>query len=216
MKTITNKEAFAPVENEKNIPLDFSKHNFQFTRNWFRNRNQRTWASFILPRFQKIRPLKVIQIGIFEGYDLCWLLEHVLRHKKSSVLAIDPWLATTKLNQEQMDACFERAKHNLSPWKDKVQIVRGLSQDVLSECRGDGTYDLAVIDGDHNSEPVLRDAINCLRLLKPGGLLVFDDVRNKSPKKDHVIDGLRKFLEIHEKDVKLVFQHRYCDGFEKI
>lgn len=217
MKILTKEEAFAPLSNEKSIPVDFSQHDFQFTRKWFRNRNQSTWSTFILPRFQKIRPVKMIQIGVFEGYDAVWCLQNILRHRKSRMVAIDPWLAETKLSQAQMDECYERAKHNLSPWKDKVEILRRMSQDVLCQVGPeDGTFDLIIIDGDHNSGPVLRDAINALRLLKVGGWMVFDDVRNRRPKKDHVIDGIRMFLEGHEKEVKFEWAHRFCDCYSKV
>jgi predicted O-methyltransferase YrrM len=39
------------------------------------------------------------------------------------------------------------------------------------------TFDAIWVDGDHTNPVVTIDAINALRLLKPGGLLSFDDVR---------------------------------------
>lgn len=230
MKTITNEEAFRPVEGEIDIPINYAQHDFQFTRNWFRLRNERTWSTYLRPKFRGITtdwPIKMIQIGVFEGMDLCWCLQNILTHPDSRVIAIDPWAATTKLDAEYMEQVMMRAYHNLAPWKDKVHIVRGFSADVLAadlllggETRSpllENQYEFAVIDGDHNAFPVCQDAELCYRLVKPGGWLVFDDVRNRVPKKDHVVDGIRMFLKGGYADkVKLVHQHRYVDIYEKL
>ena len=37
------------------------------------------------------------------------------------------------------------------------------------------TYDIIYIDGSHATSDVLEDAVLSYRLLKPGGLLIFDD-----------------------------------------
>lgn len=215
MKTLSNAEAFAPNGNEVNIPIDFTQHNFKFTRNWFRWRNQITWSTFLKPMFDNFGPVKMIQIGVFEGQDLIWCLQNILTHLESKVIAIDPWLQTTKLDSEVMDTCHKTAMHNLSPWSDKVEIVHRMSCNALPFLRS-GCYDLIVIDGDHNADVVLEDAIQSLRLLKPSGVMVFDDVRNKIRKKNHVLRGIELFLMRHEKDVKLVWQHRFCDAYIKI
>lgn len=239
---ITAEEAFRPLPNEKKIPLISAggHHNFEFTRRWFLSRNLSTWSNFIFPHFVRgeatdTPPLNVIQIGVFEGMDLLWLLQHVLTHPDSRALAVDPWLATTKLDQEYMDGVMLRARKNLSPWAKKAHLWRGKSDEVLSvftsmpsnisneNCPNvcgtvirPGEWDLAIIDGDHNADAVFVDAQLCLRLLKPGGWLVFDDVRNRTPKKDHVQQGLDQFLAGHEHLVTFEWAHRYCDCYSKL
>jgi hypothetical protein len=120
-----------------------------------------------------------------------------------------------------MDAVEARARHNLSPWADKVSIMKGYSQDILQldgilDEIGADPADLIVIDGDHNRGPVLQDALLSFELAKKGSWLVFDDVRNRVEKPDHVVHGIDDFLQTHGDKVKLVWRHRYCDCYEKL
>lgn len=223
MKVITKEEAFAPIEGQVSIPIDLKRHSYEFTRWWFRNRNCSTWSTFLKPKFGDGRSIKMIQIGVFEGQDLVWCLQNILTHEDSKVLAIDPWLATTKLTQEYMDKVEDRAIQNLGFHGDKVYIRKGFSQEILNPIApvwfnpfGYGTVDLIVIDGDHNAGPVCEDALLSFGLLKPGGLLVFDDVRNRVDKSNHVQQGIEKFLSIHGHLVKFEWSHRYCDCYSKI
>lgn len=227
MKIVTVEEAFAPVPGEVSIPIDMTQHDFQFTRMWFRNRNQSTWSTFLKPKFTGLRtswPIRMIQIGVFEGQDLVWCLQNILTHPDSHVIAIDPWAATTKLDQAYMDAVQARARHNLSPWKDKVDLIHDYSDrgclETLSKGRFHEACDLAVIDGDHNAPAVVSDAIYCYELLKNGGWMIFDDVRNRIPKPDHVVHGIEKFLSPasyqYQDKMKFEWAHRYCDCYSKI
>jgi predicted O-methyltransferase YrrM len=44
------------------------------------------------------------------------------------------------------------------------------------------TYDFIYIDGDHTAEGVLQDAVLAWRLLKPGGIMAFDDYLWEDPR----------------------------------
>ena len=165
--------------------------------------------------FEPLRPISMIQIGVFEGADLVWCFQNILAHSDSRAIAIDPWLPTTKLSKEFMEEVHQRAVHNLGPWFRKVTIRRALSQNILNALKPN-SYDLIVIDGDHTDEAVFEDACTSLRLLKAGGIMVFDDVRNRIPKKNHVLQGIEMFLKGHEKDVELCWMHRYADCYRKV
>ncbi len=213
---ITKESAFARFDSEKNIPINDTVRDFKFTRNWFKKRNQTTWSTFLAPQFPGENPIKMIQIGVFEGMDLVWCMQNICRHVDSKVVAIDPWKATTKLSQEFMEGAYERACHNLGLWADKIEIVRDFSQDALFDVCPN-YYDLVIIDGDHRAKPVFDDAVRALSALKVGGWMVFDDVRNRVTKKtDHVVHGIQMFLEDYHQDVELVWQHRHCDCYVKV
>lgn len=214
-RTFTHAEAFAPTPGEVSVGIDYRDQNFSFTRGWFRVRNQATWSSKLLPEFGDGRPVRMVQIGVFEGMDLVWCCQNLLKHPNSRAVAIDPWAATTKLDAVTMEDVCSRAYRNLYPWRRKVEVMRGYSNDVLPTL-DEGAFDLLIVDGDHNSLPVLQDAVNCLRLAKMGGLLVFDDVRNRVKKKDHVEDGLRMFVEQHGPRIEFAWAHRYADAYRKV
>lgn len=211
-------DPFGPLDGEMNTPIDGNGHDFQFTRNWFRSRNQKTWSTFLPPKFNPAEPHNMIQIGVFEGMDLVWCMQNIMTHPQSRVLAVDPWQATSKLDAGVMEGCYNRAQHNLRPWRDQIDIQRGFSQTVLAPLAAQypDYYDLAVIDGDHTAPAVLADAELCLELVKPGGWLVFDDVRNRIPKRDHVQAGIEQFLEWHGDRVELAWRHRFVDCYEVV
>lgn len=211
---------------EQNIEIKDRKK-FNFTRRWFKTRNQCTFSTFLPELFPGDKPINMIQIGVFEGMDLVWQMQNSCKHPDSRVLAIDPWLATTKLDQDYMNAVCNRAKNNLSQWKDQIKIERNYSQPVLEQIiklpvliggkeikKGD--WDLIVIDGDHTAEAVYQDAVLSYALVKKGGLLLFDDVRNRIPKPHEVPAGLTRFLEQIGDNVVLSFYHRFCDAYTKI
>jgi predicted O-methyltransferase YrrM len=223
---ITKEQAWAVRGDEKKIELDRTQYPFRFTRRWFEQRNLVTWSTFFPKRFTG-DPIKMIQIGVFEGMDLIWCLQNILKHPHSRVLAIDPWIKTTKLSQEIMDKVYDNAQHNLRPWRHQLQLTRcesfSVLQDVIANgiVIGDkllkkGEFDLIVIDGDHNAPAVYDDAVASLELLKPGGWMVFDDVRNRIPKKRHVQMGLDMFMDDYAEQVSRVWYHYHCDCLEKI
>lgn len=225
-RAVKKDDAFAVRENDERISIDKSKHRFKFTRRWFVNRNQTTFSTKLPPRFPNDKPWNILQIGVFEGMDLVWTCQNLLGHEDSRVLAIDPWGETRKLNQEKMDAVYARARRNLKPWMgSKLDIVRGKSQEILqliqlgTQIHGKminaGEWDLIIIDGDHNADPVYEDATLSFQLCRPGGWLLFDDVRNRSYKKNHVYHGLIAWLLEQSDKVDLVWAHRFMNCYEK-
>ena len=209
---------------EMMIPIDMSQHDFRFRRRWFHLRNCCTFSTFLLPQYKKDKPWNILTIGVFEGAQEVWLMQNILCHPESRLFCIDPWAATTKLDRQFMEECRENALHNLKPWEDQVTLIRGFSQDVLKDAGENGgllgipngAWDLIIIDGDHNADPVYQDAVGCLAMVKPGGWLLFDDVRNQVPKKDHVQAGLEHWLEDYGDMVDFVWSHRFCDCYEKL
>lgn len=68
-----------------------------------------------------------------------------------------------------------RARRNLlQAGGRKVRLIKTRSQDVLPGLPA-GSFDLAYIDGDHSAPAVLFDSVECWRLLRPSGLLIWDD-----------------------------------------
>lgn len=224
--------AFAVDGDEANIPIDHDQHKFRFTRKWFKRRNQVTFSMYLPFKFASKRaqrkPFRMIQIGVFEGADLIWCCQNLLcYHSGSRALAIDPWTASRKLSADVMQQVEQRASWNLRPWRKRVELVNGYSENVLADLINAGSrvidgeviktgeWDLIVIDGDHHAPAVLADAKNALQLVRPGGWILFDDVRNRSRKKKHVADGLQTFLAEHGDEVKLAWFHRFCNCYTK-
>lgn len=223
-RTITKEEAWKPLDNEVSIPVDFSRTQYKFRRRWFKLRNQTTFSTFLPPQYPADQPYYVLTIGVFEGAQEVWLLQNILKHPASLLFCIDPWAATTKLDQEFMEQCHQNAQWNLSEWKSKVVLTRGYSQEVMHdaiECGYHcgvpmGEFDLVIVDGAHEADPVYEDAVNALSYVKSGGWILFDDVRNQIYKPDHVAHGIERWLDVYGDQVELVWAHRFMNCYRKL
>lgn len=203
-------------EGERNLPIDYTQHAFQFTARWFEERNQVTYSTFLPDRFLPDKPWNVLEVGVYEAMDCVWLMQHVLCHPDSRLTAIDSWERCGKISEEDMKASMNRAFENMEPWHGQWVIVASRSDAWLPRIPGD-SYDLAIIDGDHRAGPVYQDAVNCLRLVKPGGWLMFDDVKThkQTLRKPLVEVGLKRFLETHGDQVEFVWSHGFMACYAK-
>lgn len=197
-------------------------HTFLFSRNWFLNRNLKAFRELILPEWTG-KPITYLEIGVFEGQSMTWMLQRVLTHRDARVVGIDPWLMTTKIGPEQMDEIRNSALWNLSPWGYKCTLIRGNSAEVLRLMLKNRhgymgikreSVDLCMVDGDHNALGVLDDCRLVWKLLKPGGWMICDDVENDKKKVHHVKEGLQAFLEEAE-GIELVDKMDYVEIYRK-
>lgn len=194
----------------------------EFTRRWFKQRNQKTFDMHILPKFRG-KPTTYLELGTFEGASVIWMLHNVLTHRESRAVCCDPHLQTSKLSEQQMEVIRQRCVKNLEEWQHRCKLVRGCSAEVLRKMCSKGlegitknSCDLIYIDGNHIAPYVYDDAVHCLHLCKQGGWLLFDDVENDITKNNHVKQGLEMFLADYGDKVKRVFKHRYCECYEVI
>jgi len=206
--------------------MDLQRKGYVFTRNWFRARNLDTFRTYIHPEWAG-KPITYLEVGVFEGMSLCWMTEHVLTHTESVGIGVDPWLITVKLSEDEMEAVMNRAEDNVSIANEgrnkNTLLIRGSSVEVLRRMafgrRGylgikPRVVDLMMIDGDHNRLGAYDDACMALKLVRPGGWILFDDVENDRPKADHVRDALDMFLAEFRDSVHMVWKHKYMECYE--
>jgi len=196
---------------------------FEFTCNWFLNRNLPTFREYVYPKWQG-KPITYLEIGVFEGMSMVWMLQHVLTHMDSKAVGIDPWLITAKLSAEEMGDVMTRATKNTSTfrWQGVCSLICGNSIEVLTRMLRRGGFegikknsvDICMIDGDHTAPAVLENSRKCLKLMKPGGWMLFDDVENQIEKNDHVKQGLESFRENYKDQVKLIWKHKFMECYE--
>jgi len=223
------------------LSLKLDRTGLQFTKKWFRDRNQGTFSEYVHPKFEGL-PITYLEIGVFEGMSMCWMIQHILTHPDSKAVGVDPWLGMKKLNSEEMEKVQGRAFHNVATKLSSRQIasVRESHKLVSSKCslfRLDSdeflthsehyagitkeSVDIIMIDGNHSAPFVANDAIKAFPLLKPEGWLLFDDVENDHKKTYHVKDGIQMFLN-HLKSqgklltLQLIWKHGYMECFEKL
>lgn len=206
-----------------------ARHEMRFTRNWFSQRNLPTFVEMVVPSWQG-KPCVYLELGVFEGMSMCWMLANVLTHPDSYGVGVDTWLQSTKLDERTFEEVRERAYHNTSPWRypresgGKCELVRGCSAEILRKMQGRGGFagiktdsvDLCMIDANHWDLAVLDDARQAAKLVKIGGHLLFDDVENRIEKKDHVKQGLAAFLAESNGSVRFLWKHRFMECYERV
>lgn len=113
------------------------------------------------------RRVTMLEVGSYEGRSTVWFLVNILTHEDSEITCIDVF------SEPRWELRFD---HNIriSGLSGKVRKLKGRSEDVLPGLPRGG-YDVIYVDGSHEAAAVLLDALLSWTLLKPGGLLLFDD-----------------------------------------
>ena len=123
-------------------------------------------------------PLRVVEIGSFEGRSTLWFLDRLLRHPDSRITCIDTFEGGAEHVETQTAGLHERFLSNLtaSGHAEKAEVLRMPSFDGLSRllARGD-RVDLVYVDGSHEAPDVLADLVLAFRLLAEGGVILCDD-----------------------------------------
>mgnify|MGYP003341893322 CR=1 FL=1 len=168
--------------------------NYQFTKDWF-NWAPQVWEQLIpmLPEGETYAAAdrgvrNFLEIGSFEGRSAVWIMEHMMR-EGDCLTCIDTWQGGEEHSTEDMDAveiCFDK---NIAAAKKEfpgrqVRKWKGSSSTALAEeiQYGASWYSFIYIDGSHVAKDVLTDACMAWPLLKPKGLMVFDDYMWGNPR----------------------------------
>lgn len=146
-----------------------------FTTDWFdfNIANWRKWLAELVGQ----ESCRALEIGSWEGRSATWLLENVLTHPSAHMTCLDTWEGSIEHTPEQVDGVFQRFKSNMQEWQDmgKLEAVRAPSHVGLRQLPLSEPYDLIYVDAAHASHNALEDAVLAWRLLKVGGIMIFDD-----------------------------------------
>jgi len=68
-------------------------------------------------------------------------------------------------------------------------------------------YDCIYVDGSHNGEDVIVDAIESFKILETNGIMIFDDamVKFDTNKKYQTYEGVIFFLKMFKKQIKILY-----------
>lgn len=138
----------------------------------FTNRYSTPAAWPFMDQFDTSQPLRMMEIGCQEGRTSLYLLDKYLGNDNSEIFCLDLF-PDSKFG---MEANFD---HNVkvSGVTDKVTKLKGPSWQSLRSIDEYESFDLIYIDGWHGAHGVLDDAVLTWKLLKVGGIVVFDDYK---------------------------------------
>jgi predicted O-methyltransferase YrrM len=150
---------------------------YRFTTDWFH------WAPEVWAHLRSLMHARqrFLEIGSFEGRSAVWTIENMMEDG-GCLYAVDTWEG----GEEHKDGGFDVAgssalfDQNVALVRAKfpdryVEKLKGESRVVLSRLVGEKLFDFVYIDGSHIACDVLTDACLAWGLLRPGGIMVFDD-----------------------------------------
>lgn len=180
----------------KLLPENFNGTPYRLADNWYKFLD--------VNQFNNI-PINYIEIGAFYGANLFSVANSYCVHKDSKLIAIDPWQDYNEYPEykNRQNEIYETFKKNLNSFehKNKIQIMRGFSNQELLKLP-DNNFDIIYIDGNHEPEYVLEDAVLCFRKLKNNGFLIFDDYGWGGP--DLTKRGIDAFTNGYFKRIKIL------------
>ena len=126
----------------------------------------------------KDRPIKYLEIGTFFGANLLSVADSYGLHSDSKLYCIDPWIDYEDYPEykDEQSTIYNGFLKNIdaSSVKDKIVVNRGYSNCEVPKLEDD-FFDIIYIDGNHEPDYVLEDAVLCFRKLKKNGIMIFDD-----------------------------------------
>jgi predicted O-methyltransferase YrrM len=162
------------------------------------------WHTLVPLENYSNRPIKYLEIGTFYGANALSFADTYGSHPDSLVYCVDPWEDYDEYPEYKgmQSSIFEAFVKNVaaSPSREKVVIFRGLSHSIVPTFP-DESFDIIYIDGNHEPEYVLEDAVLSFRKLKKQGILIFDDYGWGGPELttkgiDGFISGYKKRLQV--------------------
>ncbi|HWR00892.1 MAG TPA: class I SAM-dependent methyltransferase [Chlorobaculum sp.] len=131
----------------------------------------------------------ILEIGSYEGASTCYLINSLAPTNDIEIHCIDTWeggveLKTDGTAEADMHDVEKRFLHNTKISTDRcvdrvdLQIHKGYSDIELSKLLVGGKqnyFDFIYVDGSHQAPDVLCDSTLSFRLLRKGGIMVFDD-----------------------------------------
>lgn len=142
--------------------------------NWFLSQ-QHNFENY-LTKFTGLPNLKFLQIGAYTGDASVWLLDNILTDPSSTLTDVDTWEGSDEQDHKAISFSDVQVYYTERTEKyNNLLSIRSKSEYVLPNLKE--TYDFIYIDGAHTEKAVADDAEGAWGILKPNGILAFDDYR---------------------------------------
>tara|TARA_X000000368_G_scaffold81543_1_gene61419 strand:+ start:396 stop:1070 length:675 start_codon:yes stop_codon:yes gene_type:complete len=187
---------------DQKIKFEYDIKEKNFSNKWFLNNFD--IFNFFLPK-EKNSKFDYLEVGCFEGLSSFFVLSE---YKAVNAILLDIWdmpnpnSKTLSHNFNSIEKAFD---NNLSGFNftkikdDSVVAMRKLFKQNKS-------FDFIYIDGSHNGEDILSDAIEAFKILKKEGLIFFDDFLQYDKNRAlQSYDGIEKFLNLYSNYLKIEY-----------
>ena len=187
---------------KEKIDFIYKIANKNFSNKWFLNNFE--IFNYFLPE-NKNEKFNYLEIGCFEGLSSFYVLS---QFKFVNAYFLDIWDEPNK-NSKSLTDDFNKVEKLFDENLSKFNFTKIKDDSVISMrklLRKNMNFDFIYIDGSHNGEDILSDAIEAFKILKKGGLIFFDDfLQHELNRKIQSYVGIEKFLELYSNDLQIVF-----------
>lgn len=187
----------------------YPEKDYVFSEDWFTG-NIPHWQDIFEKTGKKNGDrLQILEIGAYEGRATTWLIDNMLDHPQSVILACDTFEGSVEHNDDQKKDLIRRFSDNIiiSKFPEKVAVRQEDSRTflpflVLNNYR----FDIIYVDGSHETPDVIADGFHAFMLLNKGGVIIFDDYQwsmdggKTFPVKDAVnfLESKLNLVKIHD------------------
>lgn len=182
---------------------------YEFTEDWFET-SLPLWDILL----ENLKPKKVLEVGSFEGRSACFTIEKATQYNPLEMYCVDTWAGGIEhegLNFEDIERRFSnniQLAVNGNAHESQVRVMKHPSIHALSHLVSTGhgsTFDLVYIDGSHLACDALADAVLGFELVRPYGVMIFDDYNGGYDYKDPMLPhlGIDSFLNSYQHRWKL-------------
>lgn len=143
-----------------------------YTTRWF-DGHVDEWMRIFRSQHLQDRPMRVLEIGSWEGRSTVFLLRHLpLAH----VTAVDTWAGSREhVGDPRIARIEELFDANVARYATRLTKVKSSSAQFFRGYGASPPFDLVYIDGSHFADDVRVDAEGGFDVLAAGGILIFDD-----------------------------------------
>ena len=187
---------------DQKIQFEYDIKEKSFSNKWFLNNFD--IFSFFLPQ-DKNSKFDYLEVGCFEGLSSFFVLSE---YKSVDATLLDIWdmpnpnSKTLSHNFNSIEKAFD---NNLSGF-DFMKIKDDSVVAMRKLFKQNKFFDFIYIDGSHNGEDILSDAIEAFKILKKEGLIFFDDfLQHDKNRALQSYDGIEKFLNLYSNYLKIEY-----------
>ena len=149
------------------------------------------------------KPLIVVETGLDMGFGSEYILKALDDNGKGHLYAIDPMDPNHHSNGCVPDPSLYDANPIIHP---RFTLIRQLSIEALVPLFARvGPFDMFIHDSDHSAECQKMECMNAWLMVRPGGLIVFDDPYWGDP--PHMT--WTRFLEKHDLTANIIGNAQY-------
>lgn len=181
----------------------------QFQERWF-DMNVVPWSVTFPKVFDRSDPVRILEIGSWEGRSSLFFLTYFAQ---GQLTAVDTWAGSDEWHYhatpdlQDLEARFD---NNVASGGTRVTKRKGSSLHVLPQLLDEQQqFDVIYVDGSHLADDAITDSINSWRLLKQGGIIIFDDVMWPAyPRaRANTAWAIHQFLKYHTAEYKVLHAH---------